>query len=783
MTPINNGNPSEPSPTLASSLSPLRLSKQRFGADPQSPTSSISSLPYRPNSGSVSSLFASTTPPGSRSISPNGALAASKVLSGSVFNSTRNEDVSQGLRADQSEDPRHLILQAFIPHIAVLTSTDTDDLVRDKGFSKGLWQLLRPFGEHVQGKVIIRDSIGASRVYEDFAVRFTQLGDGLAGSLKLQSSPRIAEEYRSSQNSASIAAIVESSRIGGNVEAIESVVERHLDYAERFHTLESEDLSDDNDKKSIESSGMSPFYMLYLRRLLSAIPLTPHETFSHPVACIIAISSRCTNSIEELRRLYDESNVGEKRLPAWVNPDYLRYYVLVHDEEKDDIGKSMNLFEQMKRHFGLHCHLLRLRSSQCVPTDDDSVTLPACDWVAAEEELADIQMREDHEDIEIASPCIYESDATAINTFIREMVTQSVVPSMERSVSTWNDQELSKRRGISGRFMSLSKKWTVFGSSSRTSSAGSGTATGSNANYDSIQGFYRPDAPEAIMRKLADYAFMLRDWKLAQSVYELLRSDFNNDKAWRYHAAANEMAAISTLMGSQSIGAKVRSETIDQMLETASYSYLTRCGLSYGTLRSTTLGMELLRIRGGSASDDAARWGTKVLESNVVGSIGDALMKERVAACYASHKGAGSGRWGARTRKSALWNILAAEQWLLLEKFAQGEKNLATVRSLHGLLRNPEGLSGFSSAKAFLTNLEHELRASALANDDGDGHELEEDEVVSIMDEESEALDARRRRRSLIGASIPPIANLETAPLHTLEEDGKEQRAKDDDFE
>jgi hypothetical protein len=41
------------------------------------------------------------------------------------------------------------------------------------------------------------------------------------------------------------------------------------------------------------------------------------------------------------------------------------------------------------------------------------------------------------------------------------------------------------------------------------------------------------------MRKLADFAFMLRDWKLAHSTYDLLRTDFNNDKAWKYHAAAH----------------------------------------------------------------------------------------------------------------------------------------------------------------------------------------------------------------------------------------------------
>ncbi|KAK5239151.1 hypothetical protein LTR16_012219, partial [Cryomyces antarcticus] len=110
------------------------------------------------------------------------------------------------------------------------------------------------------------------------------------------------------------------------------------------------------------------------------------------------------------------------------------------------------------------------------------------------------------------------------------------------------------------------------------------------------------------MRKLADYAFMLRDFKLAQSTYDLLRTDFSNDKAWKNYAGANEMAAISTLLASQSLSTKARLDTVDQMLETACYSYITRCAAPYSALRTLALGLELLKLRGASAADDAARW-------------------------------------------------------------------------------------------------------------------------------------------------------------------------------
>lgn len=128
------------------------------------------------------------------------------------------------------------------------------------------------------------------------------------------------------------------------------------------------------------------------------------------------------------------------------------------------------------------------------------------------------------------------------------MVTQSIVPFMESRVVTWNDQVASKRRGIGGRFMSLSKRWAGFGSAKGASPANGTGQNSPNSNFDPSRGYYLPEAPEAIMRQLADYSFMLRDYKLAYSTYDSLRTDFSNDKAWAYHASANELAGVSFLL-------------------------------------------------------------------------------------------------------------------------------------------------------------------------------------------------------------------------------------------
>jgi hypothetical protein len=242
------------------------------------------------------------------------------------------------------------------------------------------------------------------------------------------------------------------------------------------------------------------------------------------------------------------------------------------------------------------------------------------------------------------------------------------------------------------------------------------------------------------------------------------------------------MAAISSLLLPQALTAKVRAETVDLMLDTAIYSYTTRGNSLYGAIRCLLLGMELLRLRGGSSTDDAARWSTKLIENSLMGSVGEPLLRERIAVCYATREGAGSGRWGARTRKAALWNVLAADDWLNLGKYKQAERRLSDARMLYEKLANRDSLSYFATANAFLLGLNRELQAASVSKGDTYGEEFDEHEESSSMDEESEALDVRSHRKSLIGTNAPPLASLETAPLRSLVRTEEVHVPRVDDF-
>lgn len=275
-------------------------------------------------------------------------------LSRSSLRFSRSSTLSPpGSFVDGSDDIRSIIIRGFAPVIGIYATPDTDALIQRKGFKGGFHELVRPFGEQVTGKVVIRDGIGSSRSWDDYGIRFA---------------PLYGEKETPEPDTVSPLTRIEQV-LGNELEVIDGLLG-----------------AGGPDTGPLPQSSPSLF-KLFLRRLLSSSSLTPHETFLHPVACVIAISSRTPSPLESLRQLYADASHGDKRPPPWVNPEYLRYYVLVHDEDRDDIGQSTALFDQMKRHFGLHCHLLRLRSNQCVITDDDSIQFPSCEWLSAREDI------------------------------------------------------------------------------------------------------------------------------------------------------------------------------------------------------------------------------------------------------------------------------------------------------------------------------------------------------------------------------------------------------------
>ena len=297
----------------------------------------------------------------------------------------------QGIAAKElSTDPQDVLLQSFWPTIVVYPSADTEELVRLKGIYGGFCDLLKPFGERTYGKVNVRDSMGGSRSWDDFGVYFTKVKRASDYAKRTRNRETLdsrdgngSVEGRSDRSPSPLPPTMHNRESETSVDQVMQVHLRNREAALASQGLEG---------TSQHVEGLeSPHHTEYLRTVLAPRPMTPHDTFTHPVACLIVTSSQSPAPIEKLRDLYSESRHGDNKVPDWAGTDFLRYYVLVHDEDHDDIGRSTMIFEQMKRHFGLHCHLLRLRSVECGSFTAAGIRLPKRTWASLEESILEVQ--------------------------------------------------------------------------------------------------------------------------------------------------------------------------------------------------------------------------------------------------------------------------------------------------------------------------------------------------------------------------------------------------------
>ncbi|OCF34119.1 hypothetical protein I316_04067 [Kwoniella heveanensis BCC8398] len=296
-------------------------------------------------------------------------------------------------------------------------------------------------------------------------------------------------------------------------------------------------------------------YPLTRSLLLSSRPLAGHETFNHPVGILFAVSTATPDPMGTLNQLHAHTvGANGPNVPWMDGSTVLRFYVVVHDVSMmgSDVTPAHELLANVKKAYGPHSTLLMINSqanpsalSQVYASALASLTLSP--MAAASASLGDSSVSETP-----ATPSrpprkkLYGTKLTADDTqrlaaLVRELVGQSLVPWMEARVREWNEVYHANRRGITGRLFGAGRKF--FGSRPNSPAPGT-TPTG----YNTVKGYYPTTAVEALSRRLADFAFMLRDYKFAGSVYDSLRKDFAQDRAWRYAAAATEMYGLCLLL-------------------------------------------------------------------------------------------------------------------------------------------------------------------------------------------------------------------------------------------
>ncbi|GAA5909187.1 hypothetical protein JCM8208_003405 [Rhodotorula glutinis] len=327
----------------------------------------------------------------------------------------------------------------------------------------------------------------------------------------------------------------------------------------------------------------------------------PHESFAHPVACLVALSTSHPDPLNALAHLWDLTSPRNLFLHGahahgqddpraeYASPDVLRFVVLVHDHGAPGAGPdaardAQKLLDTVRKTYGNHSALVDLFSAaetapERQPRSDEGEVRRL--WEGVVEAQAQRQpappgapdgvigLGFDADDGSLphtapapahepapAAPVGHElspSDLLALRQLAREFVVQSLVPFLEQRAVVLHEQWQASRRGIGGRLFSVGRKYFGGGGGGGAGPSGKeGSREGSSGagkeGYNAAKGYYHHSSPSSLARRLADTAFFLGDYKLAYSVYDACAKDYRADKAARHAAAAMRMSAICAVL-------------------------------------------------------------------------------------------------------------------------------------------------------------------------------------------------------------------------------------------
>jgi hypothetical protein len=82
---------------------------------------------------------------------------------------------------------------------------------------------------------------------------------------------------------------------------------------------------------------LTPWYANFKNTILSLRGITEHETFDHPVATMIVISSSNPDPVSTIMQLYNPNVPSFTIDKPYVDTNILRYYVVLHDPNRTSL--------------------------------------------------------------------------------------------------------------------------------------------------------------------------------------------------------------------------------------------------------------------------------------------------------------------------------------------------------------------------------------------------------------------------------------------------------------
>ncbi|KAM7264486.1 hypothetical protein ACFE04_002169 [Oxalis oulophora] len=273
--------------------------------------------------------------------------------------------------------------------------------------------------------------------------------------------------------------------------------------------------------RSSESEILPTWFKYFNKELARTLSFSDHEAFDHPVACILAVSSKEEQPINRFIDLFNTNKLPSLLNDGTMDPKIMKYYLLVHDNQDGSPDIATKTLAEMKSTFGPNdCQLLCINSSEDGPIEHQNNP-----WVS--------DMADTAPNYPLGS-FLNNDDINELKELMKVLSSRHIIPYMEEKVRVLNQQVSATRKGFRNQIKNL---WW---------------RKGKDETSDSTTGVYTFSSVESQIRILGDYAFMLGDYELALSNYRLISTDYKLDKAWKRYAGVQEMMGLTYFMLDQS---------------------------------------------------------------------------------------------------------------------------------------------------------------------------------------------------------------------------------------
>ncbi|KAG9314249.1 ER-golgi trafficking TRAPP I complex 85 kDa subunit-domain-containing protein [Chiua virens] len=258
------------------------------------------------------------------------------------------------------------------------------------------------------------------------------------------------------------------------------------------------------------------------------------DGWNHPLSIILAVSTTAPNPLQAITALH--SRVLE--FPSWVDPTHLLYTLVVHPTGSPLSDEEAGaLFNAVKKQYGLHAFLLPLSLPSPPPPPVPVPALPPRLPPPSSEtwQNGSPTPQSHSSSSQVVSPNflkLLEPDIEQLAKFTREFLVMSLIPWMEKCVLEWNETYSSSRR-LPLRLFSSTRKF--FGSSAPSPQYPVHNSSASVSSLPSRSPTHNPSqtapgsnvlaAPPSQLRRLAEFATILGDYKLATGAWESLRKE------------------------------------------------------------------------------------------------------------------------------------------------------------------------------------------------------------------------------------------------------------------